>query len=68
MGCALASVYRMLHMDFYEKALFVKTDVALAPCCRVQLLSVLRAMLLFAPAVSPLFGDSLHYEILLLGY
>jgi len=30
--------------NFYEKALFVKTDVAVAPCGRVQLLSALRAL------------------------
>jgi hypothetical protein len=28
MGCALVSLYRMLHRNFYEKALFVKVDVA----------------------------------------
>jgi hypothetical protein len=30
--------------NFYEKALFVKTDVAVAPCGRVQLLCALRAL------------------------
>ena len=54
--------------NFYEKALFVKTDLAVTPYGRPQLLSALRAMLLYALSVSPLFGDSVHYEIRLLGY
>jgi hypothetical protein len=33
---------------FYEKALFVKTDVAVAPCGRVQLLSALRALCFYS--------------------
>jgi hypothetical protein len=44
-------------MNFYEKALFVKTDVAVALCGRVQLaLCPSRAMLLFALPVSPPFS------------
>jgi hypothetical protein len=34
--------------NFYEKALFVKTDVAVAPCGRVQLLSALRALCFYS--------------------
>jgi hypothetical protein len=35
-------------VNFYEKALFVKTDVAVAPCGRVQLLSALRALCFYS--------------------
>jgi hypothetical protein len=45
--------------NFYEKALFVKTDVA-APLCGERSYSVLRAMLLFALMVSLLSSDSVH--------
>ncbi len=37
-----------LGANFYEKALFVKTDVAVAPCGRVQLLSALRALCFYS--------------------
>src|SRR5215207_890215 len=37
------------------------------PRARAQRLCVLRAMLPFALLVSPLFGDSVHYEVLLSG-
>ena len=47
--------------NFYEKALFVKVDVATA-LWRKQLLCALRAMLLFALSGSSL-GSSVHYEI-----
>ena len=56
----------MLDANFYEKALFVKVDVATA-LRRTQLLSALRAMLLSALSVSPLFGDPVHCEIRLFG-
>jgi hypothetical protein len=39
-----AGLPKMLHTNFYEKALFVKTDVAVALCGRVQLLCALRAL------------------------
>jgi hypothetical protein len=52
--------------NFHEKALFVKADVA-ASCGRALELRVLRAMLPSALSVSPLFSDSVHYEILLFG-
>jgi hypothetical protein len=39
---------RILQANFYEKALFVKTDVAVAPCGRVQLLSALRALCFYS--------------------
>ena len=39
-----AGLPKMLHTNFYEKALFVKTDVAVALCGRVQLLRALRAL------------------------
>jgi hypothetical protein len=45
--------------NFYEKALFVKVDVA-AALWLTQLLCALRAMLLFALSVSSLFGSSVH--------
>jgi hypothetical protein len=38
----------MLDVDFYEKALFVKTDVAVAPCGPAQLLSALRALCFYS--------------------
>ena len=47
--------------NFYEKALFVKVDLATA-LWRKQLLCALRAMLLFALPGSSL-GSSVHYEI-----
>src|SRR5918994_2450846 len=47
--------------NFYEKALFVKGDVATALWWK-QLLFALRAMLLFALSGSSL-GSSVHYEI-----
>ena len=47
------------YADFYEKALFVKVDVATA-LWQTQLLSALRAMLLFALSGSSLFGSSVH--------
>src|SRR5829696_4285662 len=34
--------------DFYEKALFVKTDVAVAPCGPAQLLCALRALCFYS--------------------
>ena len=49
----------MLHANFYEKALFVKTDVAVA-VWGTQLLCPSRAMLLFALVVSQLSTDSVH--------
>jgi hypothetical protein len=49
----------MRSANFYEKALFVKGDVATA-LGLTQLLSALRARLLSALSVSPLFGDSVH--------
>jgi hypothetical protein len=49
----------ILHSNFYEKALFVKVDVATA-LWQTQLLSALRAMLLFALSGSSLFGSSVH--------
>jgi hypothetical protein len=39
-----AGLPKMLHTNLYEKALFVKTDVAVALCGRVQLLCALRAL------------------------
>jgi hypothetical protein len=51
----------MLHPNFHEKALFVK------PTCRLLAVerndSVSFAMLPSALSVSPLFSDSVHYEI-----
>jgi len=47
-------------MNFYEKALFVKTDVAAALCGGNANCSALRAMLLSALSVSSLFSDSVH--------
>src|SRR5215210_4874306 len=56
---------RMLHPNFHEKALFVKpTWRLLAVKCND---SVSFAMLPSALSVSPLFSDSVHYEILLFG-
>ena len=49
----------MSYTNFYEKALFVKVDVAAAVWLTL-LLCALRAMLLSALSVSPLFGDSVH--------
>jgi hypothetical protein len=54
--------------NFYEKALFVKVDVAAALWLTLLLLSALRAMLLSALSVSSLFGDSVHREIRLFGH
>jgi hypothetical protein len=50
---------KIVHPNFYEKALFVKVDVATA-LWLTQLLSALRAMLLFALSGSSLFGSSVH--------
>jgi hypothetical protein len=47
-----------LHTNFYEKALFVKVDLATALWWK-QLLCALRAMLLFALSGSSL-GSSVH--------
>jgi hypothetical protein len=46
-------------MNFYEKAQFVKPTWR-DPRGRVQRLSTLRAMLLFALSGNPLFGGSVH--------
>ena len=46
-------------MNFHEKALFVKADVA-APLVVEPDDSVSFAMLPFALSMSPLFGDSVH--------
>ena len=51
-----------LGVNFYEKALFVKADVATA-LWLTQPLCALRAMLLFALSVSQLSTDSVHYGI-----
>jgi hypothetical protein len=48
-----------VNTNFYENALFVKVDVATA-LWLTQLLSALRAMLLFALSGSSLFGSSVH--------
>jgi hypothetical protein len=49
------------YMNFYEKALFVKVDLAAALWLTQLLLFALRAMLLSALSVSSLFfGDSVH--------
>jgi hypothetical protein len=61
----------MGHTNFYEKALFVKTDVAVALCGRVQ-----QSCVLFARAIASIrtfgepnpLGGSVHYEIHLFGY
>jgi hypothetical protein len=37
-----------LGLNFYEKALFVKTDVAIARCCRVQLLCLSFALCFYS--------------------
>jgi hypothetical protein len=50
----------ILDMNFYEKALFLKTDVAAALCGMNANCSALRAMLLFALSRSPLFCGSVH--------
>src|SRR5215216_3144227 len=50
----------ILDMNFYEKALFVKTDVAAALCGGNANCSALRAMLLSALSGSPLFCGSVH--------
>jgi hypothetical protein len=50
-------------VNFYEKAHSVQADAAAAIWCERQLLSALRAMLLSALSVSPLFDDSVHREI-----
>jgi hypothetical protein len=60
------SLCSISYMNFYEKALFVKTDVAAALCGMNANCSALRAMLLFALSGSSLFGSSVHYEIRLL--
>ena len=52
--------------NFHEKALLVKADVA-APFVVERYGPVSFAMLPFALLVSPLFDDSVHYEILLFG-
>ena len=57
---------RILQVNFHEKALFVKADVA-APLAVEPDDSVFFAMLPFALSMSPLFGDSVHCEILLFG-
>ena len=49
-------------LNFYEKALFVKVDVATA-LWLTQPLCALRAMLLSALSVSQLSSDSVHYGI-----
>src|SRR5215213_3994449 len=51
---------RILQVNFYEKALFVKTDVAAALCGGNANCSALRAMLLSALSGSPLFCGSVH--------
>jgi hypothetical protein len=51
--------------NFHEKALFVKPTWRLLAVERND--SVSFAMLPSALSVSPLFGDSVHYEILLFG-
>jgi hypothetical protein len=48
--------------NFYEKALFVKVDLATA-LWWTRLFPALRAMLLFALPVSQLSSDSVHYGI-----
>jgi hypothetical protein len=50
----------LFSVNFYEKALFVKVDVAAALWLTQLLLCALRAMLLSALSVSSLFGDSVH--------
>ena len=50
---------KILQMNFHEKALFVKADVA-APLVVEPDDSVSFAMLPFALSMSPLFGDSVH--------
>ena len=57
----VAASENTLQANFYEKALFVKGDVATALWWK-QLLFALRAMLLFALSGSSL-GSSVHYEI-----
>jgi hypothetical protein len=54
------SLCRIPHMNFHEKALFVKADVA-APRDRALRLRALRAMLPSALSVSPFFCGSVHY-------
>jgi hypothetical protein len=49
--------------NFHEKALLVKADVAALDRGRAQRPFVLSAMLPSALSVSPLFDDSVHYEI-----
>jgi len=50
-----------VHANFYEKALFVKVDVAsLEIVAECNGCSALRAMLLFALSGSPLFNGSVH--------
>jgi hypothetical protein len=51
----------MLHPNFHEKALFVKPTWRLLAVERND--SVSFAMLPSALSVSPLFSDSVHYEI-----
>jgi hypothetical protein len=54
-------------VNFYEKAQFVKADVAAQYVAERNGCSALRAMLLSALSVShTLFGDSVHYGIRLL--
>jgi hypothetical protein len=48
--------------NFYEKALFVKGDVATAPGLR-QLLCALRALCFYPHFRGALFGGSVHYGI-----
>ena len=60
-GLSTITVVNQSYANFYEKALFVKVDLA-AALWRKQLLFALRAMLLFALPGS-LLGSSVHYEI-----
>jgi hypothetical protein len=65
LGALRGDLCKILQTDFHEKALFVKPTWRLLAVERND--SVSFAMLPSALSVSPLFGDSVHYEILLFG-